>query len=189
MAEPSSYDINQQPIDYTSRDSHSRAAVIGMLNTLLVAVVGCFLATVFGVIAGVLRLSKNWIVRKLMTVYVEGRPQHSGADPDPAGLGPDHRGRCRSPAPSAARMRKPRCFSMPSPITGARHLLPAAGLAGRVVDHSRRTGRRDRGRRGLGPLGHAAPAGHRADLSRAAGQDRPDRRPAPARLLRPPGCR
>jgi general L-amino acid transport system permease protein len=72
MAEPSSYDINQQPIDYTSRDSHSRAAVIGMLNTLLVAVVGCFLATVFGVIAGVLRLSKNWIVRKLMTVYIEG---------------------------------------------------------------------------------------------------------------------
>ncbi|HET7408677.1 MAG TPA: ABC transporter permease subunit [Paracoccaceae bacterium] len=72
MAEVSSYDINQQPIEYTSRDSHSRAAVIGMINTLLVAVVGCFLATIFGVIAGVARLSKNWLIRKLMTVYIEG---------------------------------------------------------------------------------------------------------------------
>lgn len=72
MATSSSYDINQQPIDYTSRDSHSRAAVIGMLNTLIVAVVGCFLATIFGVLAGVARLSKNWILRNLMTVYVEG---------------------------------------------------------------------------------------------------------------------
>ena len=43
-------DINQRPIDYTSRDSHSRAAIIGMLNTLIVAVVGCFLATVIGVL-------------------------------------------------------------------------------------------------------------------------------------------
>jgi general L-amino acid transport system permease protein len=72
MAQPASYDINQQPIDYTSRDSHSRAAVIGILNTLLVAIVGCFLATVIGVLAGVGRLSKNWIVRNLMAVYVEG---------------------------------------------------------------------------------------------------------------------
>ena len=71
MAQPSSYDINQQPIDYTSRDSHSRAAVVGLLNTLLVAVVGCFLATVLGVLAGVARLSKNWLVRTLMSVYVE----------------------------------------------------------------------------------------------------------------------
>ncbi len=72
MAQPSSYDINQQPIEYTSRDSHSRAAVIGILNTLLVAGVGCLLATVLGVLAGVARLSKNWVVRNLMAVYVEG---------------------------------------------------------------------------------------------------------------------
>ena len=71
MATPASYDINQQPIEYTSRDSHARASVIGMLNTLLVAVVGCFLATIIGVLAGVARLSKNWIVRQLMTVYIE----------------------------------------------------------------------------------------------------------------------
>jgi general L-amino acid transport system permease protein len=71
MTTPASYDINQQPIEYDSRDSHARAAVVGMLNTLLVAVVGCILATVIGVLAGVARLSKNWIVSSLMTVYVE----------------------------------------------------------------------------------------------------------------------
>lgn len=72
MVQPASYDVNQQPIDYTSRDSHSRAAILGILNTLLVAALGCVLATIFGVLAGVARLSKNWIVRNLMAVYVEG---------------------------------------------------------------------------------------------------------------------
>lgn len=72
MATPSGYDINQHLIEYNSRDTHSRASTIGLINTLLSAVVGCFLATVFGVLAGVARLSKNWVVNKLMTVYVEG---------------------------------------------------------------------------------------------------------------------
>ena len=71
LAEPASYDINQRLIEYTSRSSHGRAAVVGILNTLLVAVLGCVLATVIGVVAGVLRLSKNWIVARLMAVYIE----------------------------------------------------------------------------------------------------------------------
>lgn len=65
------YDIDQQLIPYTNDSSHGRAAVIGLLNTLLVAFIGCILATIVGVIAGVLRLSKNWLVGRLMTVYVE----------------------------------------------------------------------------------------------------------------------
>ncbi len=72
MVDPASYDINQRLIDYTSRSTHATAAVVGILNTLLVAVMGCILATIIGVIAGVLRLSHNWIVSKLMTVYIEG---------------------------------------------------------------------------------------------------------------------
>jgi general L-amino acid transport system permease protein len=48
-----------------------RAAMVGILNTLLVAVMACITATVIGVIAGVLRLSNNWLVRKLMSFYVE----------------------------------------------------------------------------------------------------------------------
>jgi ABC-type amino acid transport system permease subunit len=46
--------------------------MVGILNTILIAFLGCVLATILGVIAGVLRLSKNWLVAKLMAVYVEG---------------------------------------------------------------------------------------------------------------------
>ncbi|WP_375262759.1 amino acid ABC transporter permease [Palleronia sp.] len=68
---PANYDINQTLIEYTSRSSHLRAAIVGVINTLLVAVAGCILATLIGVTAGVLRLSKNWLVGRLMSVYVE----------------------------------------------------------------------------------------------------------------------
>ena len=65
------YDINQRPIEYNSQMTHGRAALVGFLNTIILAVMACVLATVVGVIAGVLRLSNNWIVARLMTVYVE----------------------------------------------------------------------------------------------------------------------
>jgi general L-amino acid transport system permease protein len=65
------YDINQQLIPFNSQDTHARAALVGILNTLLVAVLGCILATVIGVFAGVLRLSSNWLVARVMTIYVE----------------------------------------------------------------------------------------------------------------------
>jgi len=71
LGNPSGYDINQSLIEYDSQSSHARAAVVGVLNTLLVAILACITATVFGVLAGVLRLSKNWLVRKLMAFYVE----------------------------------------------------------------------------------------------------------------------
>jgi general L-amino acid transport system permease protein len=66
------YDINQRLIPYDSNSTHGRAALVGILNTLLIAALGCVLATILGVLAGVLRLSKNWVVARLMTVYVEG---------------------------------------------------------------------------------------------------------------------
>jgi general L-amino acid transport system permease protein len=72
LSQPAGYDINQRLVEYSSQDTHGRAAIVGVLNTILVALLGCSLATVLGVIAGVLRLSKNWLVAKLMTVYVEG---------------------------------------------------------------------------------------------------------------------
>jgi len=65
------YDINQRPIEYDSQSTHLRAAMVGILNTLIVAFLACVSATVLGVFAGVLRLSNNWLVRKLMAVYVE----------------------------------------------------------------------------------------------------------------------
>ncbi|UYV36345.1 ABC transporter permease subunit [Rhodobacteraceae bacterium D3-12] len=71
LSEPAGYDINQRLIDYNNQHSHFRAAVTGVLNTLLVAVLGCIAATILGVLIGVLRLSKNWLVSRLMAVYVE----------------------------------------------------------------------------------------------------------------------
>ncbi|QJF50230.1 amino acid ABC transporter permease [Roseobacter ponti] len=71
LGTPAGYDIDQRLIEYDNQDTHGRAAIIGILNTLLVAVLGCITATIFGVLAGVLRLSNNWLVSKLMAVYVE----------------------------------------------------------------------------------------------------------------------
>lgn len=68
---PAGYDINQQLIDYNAQMSHGRAALVGLLNTIVLAVISCILATVIGVFVGVLRLSDNWIAARLMTVYVE----------------------------------------------------------------------------------------------------------------------
>ncbi|MDV3049844.1 MAG: amino acid ABC transporter permease, partial [Planktomarina sp.] len=62
LNEASGYDINQRLIEYNSQSSHLRAAFVGVLNTLLVAFLGCITATVLGITAGILRLSNNWIV-------------------------------------------------------------------------------------------------------------------------------
>jgi len=70
--QPSGYDINQHLIAYNSQMPHWRAALVGLLNTLLVAFLGCISATVIGVIIGVLRLSKNWVVSRLAAFYIEG---------------------------------------------------------------------------------------------------------------------
>jgi general L-amino acid transport system permease protein len=71
LAEPANYDINQRLIEYDSRDTNLRAAIVGILNTLLVAVCGVVLATVIGFTAGVLRLSHNWLISRLVYCYVE----------------------------------------------------------------------------------------------------------------------
>jgi general L-amino acid transport system permease protein len=65
------YDIGQQLIPYTNDSTHMRALFVGLLNTLVVAFFGCIFATVLGVTVGILRLSKNWLVARLMTVYIE----------------------------------------------------------------------------------------------------------------------
>lgn len=65
------YDISQHLIPYTNDSTHGRAAVVGILNTLLIAFVGCIAATILGVVMGVLRLSKNFIIARLASIYVE----------------------------------------------------------------------------------------------------------------------
>lgn len=71
LGDTAGYDINQRLLDYNSQDSHIRAALMGLLNTLVVALLGCITATIIGVFVGVMRLSSNWLIARIMTVYVE----------------------------------------------------------------------------------------------------------------------
>jgi general L-amino acid transport system permease protein len=65
------FDIGQSLIAFTSDDTIARAFLVGVLNTLLVAVLGIVFATVIGVAVGLARLSPNWLLARLGTVYVE----------------------------------------------------------------------------------------------------------------------
>ena len=69
---PAGYDITFQPfIPYTPTDTHFDAAIIGILNTLLVAVSGIILASILGFTMGILRLSNNWLISRLVYVFLE----------------------------------------------------------------------------------------------------------------------
>ena len=69
---PAAYDITFSPfIEYTSRHTHLVAAAVGILNTLLVAVCGIVLATVLGFTMGILRLSSNWLISRMVYVFIE----------------------------------------------------------------------------------------------------------------------
>jgi general L-amino acid transport system permease protein len=68
---PAGFDIGQTFISFSSADTIARAFLVGVLNTLVVAVLGIVLATVIGVLVGVARLSPNWLLARLGTVYVE----------------------------------------------------------------------------------------------------------------------
>lgn len=66
------FDLAQTLIPYSSDSSYFRALEVGLLNTLAVAALGIVTTTILGLLIGVGRLSSNWLIRKLATVYVEG---------------------------------------------------------------------------------------------------------------------
>jgi general L-amino acid transport system permease protein len=65
------FGVSQSLIPYNETDTYARVFLVGLLNTLLVAVLGIALATVFGFAVGIARLSSNWIVARLAGAYVE----------------------------------------------------------------------------------------------------------------------
>jgi general L-amino acid transport system permease protein len=66
------FDISQTLIEYSARGStYGRAFWVGLLNTLLVAGVGIFFATILGFVIGISRLSSNWLLAKVAGGYVE----------------------------------------------------------------------------------------------------------------------
>ncbi|MBV6632477.1 MAG: amino acid ABC transporter permease [Alphaproteobacteria bacterium] len=67
----SGFDINQNIIEYSPASTYGTALVVGLINTLIVAVLGIFFATIIGTIVGVSRLSTNWLIAKIASTYVE----------------------------------------------------------------------------------------------------------------------
>lgn len=65
------FDISESAIAYSSDSTYGRAILVGFLNTVIVAIVGIITATIIGFIVGIGRLSQNWLIRKICTVYVE----------------------------------------------------------------------------------------------------------------------
>ena len=85
------YDISQTLIPYTNDSTHARAALVGIVNTLLVAVVGCMLATVIGVLHGRAAAVQQLDRRPAGRGLRRRLPQHPGAALDPRDHGDHHR--------------------------------------------------------------------------------------------------
>src|SRR6185295_17489256 len=65
------FDVSQSLIPYTGSDTYTRLFLVGLLNTLLVSVIGIFFATVIGFIVAQGRLSPNWLLSRISGGYVE----------------------------------------------------------------------------------------------------------------------
>ena len=66
------FDVSQALIPYTGADTYARVFLVGLLNTLLVSVIGIFFATIIGFIVALGRLSPNWLLSRISGAYVEG---------------------------------------------------------------------------------------------------------------------
>lgn len=71
LTEAAGFPISESVIDYDASYPFARAFVVGLLNTLKVSLVGIVFATLLGVVAAVARLSSNWLVSKIATIYIE----------------------------------------------------------------------------------------------------------------------
>lgn len=70
LKNPASFDIGESHISYEPSDPYQRALLVGLVNTLVVSGLGIVLTTIIGVLAGVARLSSNWLVSKFAAAYV-----------------------------------------------------------------------------------------------------------------------
>jgi len=71
LANNAGFDVNQTLISYTGSDTFLRVFVVGLLNTLIVSVVGVVFATIIGFVVALCRLSPNWLVSRVGELYVE----------------------------------------------------------------------------------------------------------------------
>ena len=71
LSQESSFDVQFSLIEYDGSHSYFRAYLVGLLNTILVSVIGIIFATIIGVVVGIARLSNNYLINKTAAVYVE----------------------------------------------------------------------------------------------------------------------
>ncbi|MBL8791540.1 MAG: amino acid ABC transporter permease [Rhizobiales bacterium] len=71
LSQASGFDLSTALVYFSSSSTYGRALWVGFLNTALVAVTGIFLTTILGFVIGVMRLSKNWVVSRFATLYIE----------------------------------------------------------------------------------------------------------------------
>jgi len=71
LKDTAGFSINQTLIEYSETSSYGRVYWVGLLNTLLVAIVGIVFATLLGFLIGVSRLSSNWVISRVAYVYIE----------------------------------------------------------------------------------------------------------------------
>jgi general L-amino acid transport system permease protein len=71
LGRQASFEIGEKLIPYSAADSYGRALLVGLFNTLEIAVLACLFATLLGLVIGVARLSQNFLIRHLAGAYVE----------------------------------------------------------------------------------------------------------------------
>lgn len=71
LSREAGFAIGESVIEYTPAHTYGRAVAVGLMNTLRIALVGIVLATILGTLIGIARLSKNWLIRNLASMYVE----------------------------------------------------------------------------------------------------------------------
>ncbi len=71
LTEKAGFGILQTLIPFDESNTYGRTFFVGLLNTILVSVLGIITATILGFIVGVARLSNNWLIAKIATVYIE----------------------------------------------------------------------------------------------------------------------
>ncbi|MBC7516110.1 MAG: ABC transporter permease subunit, partial [Alkalinema sp. FL-bin-369] len=65
------FSVGESVIPYNPSQPYSRVLLVGFLNSLRVIITSMILATAIGLVAGIARLSDNWLVRQIAKVYVE----------------------------------------------------------------------------------------------------------------------
>ncbi len=71
LSQESSFDVQFSLIEFDGSHSYFRAYLVGLLNTILVSVIGIIFATIIGIVVGIARLSKNYLIERTAAVYVE----------------------------------------------------------------------------------------------------------------------